>query len=195
MSEFIGKSISCCGVPVEDCKAGGCRSSSTSCSTAVLLGEVMMECSGTDLTLAGFAWPKFNFCISDSALCGVEAGACLCVVTPLSLRAFLLTSLQFPQYLIYQTQNWGQHLCSERKATATCLRVLQPGMLLAQVFPERMYGNGEGLQSWSRSRSPPRRSPSQPRWGSQEERCVSKDVGGRQGAARRKPKLPGLNNG
>lgn len=107
MSEFIGKSISCRGVPVEDRKAGGCRSSGTSCSTAVLLGEVTMVCSGTDLTLAGFAWPKLNFCISDSALCGVEAGACLRAVTPLVLCAFLRTSLQFPQFLVYQTQTGG----------------------------------------------------------------------------------------
>lgn len=188
MSEFIGKSISCRGVPVEDRKAGGCRSSGTSCSTAVLLGEVTMVCSGTDLTLAGFAWPKLNFCISDSALRGVEAGACLRVVTPLVLCAFLLTSLQFPQFLVYQTPNWGQHPCSERKGTASCLRVLQ----LAQVIPESMYGNGEGLQSWTCSLSPPRRSPSRPQWGrSRSDACLKTW----EGAARRKPRLPGLNNG
>lgn len=182
MSEFIGKSISCRGVPVEDRKAGGC--SSTSCSTAVLLGEVTMVCSGTDLTLAGFAWPKLNFCISDSALRGVEAGACLRVVTPLVLCAFLLTSLQFPQFLVYQTPNWGQHPCSERKGTASCLRVLQ----LAQVIPESMYGNGEGLQSWTCSLSPPRRSPSRPRWGCRRsDACLKTWEGGRE--------LPGESRG
>lgn len=182
MSEFIGKSISCRGVPVEDRKAGGC--SSTSCSTAVLLGEVTMVCSGTDLTLAGFAWPKLIFCISHSALRGVEAGACLRVVTPLSLRVFLLTSLQFPQFLIYQTPNWGQHPRSEHKGTASCLRVLQ----LAQVFPERMYGNGEGLQSWTCSLSTPRRSPSRPRWGCRRsDACLKTWEGGRE--------LPGESRG